>query len=403
MTIQIAQESECCRRRWEESDSAGWRDREFRDILQEECWNPVKYFRSRGTTRLEPPVFGNPQLSWNSLAILCRSLATMLESGVPIIKSVQVAAGKARDPRVREAADGVVTELKKGNDVSMALRRQTDRFPELMIDMVDVADQTGSLPEVLSGLADHYDNLIRLRRAFLGAIAWPMFQLGAAILIIAGLMVIMGWLRDLGRGVSLNIFFGLEGTGGAVLWLGGWAALFAGGYVGYQMLSRNLSSLAVVHRLLLRIPVVGTCTRSFAAARFSWAFALTQQAGMNVLDSLEASLKATSNAAFIEATPRMVAMVREGEELTDAFADSGLFPRDIIEMVRVGESSGTVPETLQRLSPVLEDQARRSLHSLTMALGGLIWAFVAIIIIYFIFRLAMFYVGAINDAASGIM
>lgn len=325
----------------------------------------------------------------------------MLQSGVPLIKSFQVAGGKSRDQKLRIASEGIVSALRKGTDVSSAMRQQDQRFPELVIDMVDVAEQTGSLPEVLLGLADHYENLIRLRRTFLGAIAWPMFQLLAAIFIIAGLMVLMGWLDDLGKGMKLNLFFGLKGTGGALLWLGGWVMLAAGGYIAYQMASRSLSSLAAIHRFLLRIPVVGRCARSFAAARFSWAFALTQQAGMNVLDSIEASLKATANGAFIAATPRMVAMVREGEDLSNAFADSELFPKDIIEMVRVGESSGTVPETLQRLSPVLEDQARRSLHGLTMALGGLIWAFVAAIIIFFIFRLAMFYVGMINDAASG--
>ncbi len=346
-------------------------------------------------------MFLNPQLSWSSLAQVCRSLGTMLQSGVPLIKAFQVSGGKSRDVKLRSASEGIVKELRKGSDISSAMRDQQNRFPQLMVDMVDVAEQTGSLPEVLLGLADHYDNLIRLRRAFLGAIAWPMFQLLAAIMIIAGLMVLMGWLDDMGRGMSLNIFFGLKGTGGALLWIGGWVALAVGGYIAYQMLSRSLGSLAAIHGFILRIPVAGQCARSFAAARFSWAFALTQQAGMNVLDSIEASLKATANGAFIAATPRMVAMVREGEDLADSFADSNLFPKDIIEMVRVGESSGTVPETLQRLSPVLEDQARRSLHGLTMALGGLIWAFVAAIIIYFIFRLAMFYVGMINDAASG--
>lgn len=159
-------------------------------------------------------MFLNPQLSWGSLALVCRSLGTMLQSGVPLIKAFQVSGGKSRDAKLRTASEGIVKELRKGSDISSAMREQQNRFPQLMVDMVDVAEQTGSLPEVLLGLADHYDNLIRLRRAFLGAIAWPMFQLLAAILIIAGLMVLMGWLDDMGRGMSLNIFFGLKGTGG---------------------------------------------------------------------------------------------------------------------------------------------------------------------------------------------
>ena len=127
----------------------------------------------------------------------------------------------------------------------------------------------------------------------------------------------------------------------------------------------------------------------------------TQQAGMDIKTSLEASLKATSNGAFIAATPLLTTMVMEGEDLTYACRATKLFPADVIEMMHVGETSGTVPETLQHLGPQFEERARRGLALLTTVFAGMVWLFVAILITFFIFRIAMFYIGMLNAAASG--
>eukprot|EP00456_Euglypha_rotunda_P087065 TRINITY_DN884_c0_g1_i3.p1 TRINITY_DN884_c0_g1~~TRINITY_DN884_c0_g1_i3.p1 ORF type:complete len:169 (-),score=47.33 TRINITY_DN884_c0_g1_i3:292-798(-) len=168
------------------------------------------------------------------------------------------------------------------------------------------------------------------------------------------------------------------------------------------MLTKGLKGQTFVHSLLLKIPVVGGCLRSFAIARFSWAFALTQQSGMSIEPSLEASLKATGNGAFIASIPQTVAMIAAGEDFATTLQLTGLYPRDYLEMVRVGETTGTVPEALQRISPQLEEQARRSLSALTLALAWLVWAMVAALIIFIILRVFMGYVALLNEFSKGI-
>jgi len=339
----------------------------------------------------------------SSLTMFCRSLGTMLDSGVPLLKALTVISKQQRGAEARRILDAVHDELRKGTDLATAMREHGTYFPELLIDMVNVAEQTGSMPEVLAGLASHYENLQRAKNMFLGAIAWPVIQLIAAVFIIAGMILVLGWISQSrpGEGGFDPLGFGLKGEMGALLWLSYCfgTALMMG--VVYFLLVRGFRQASFVHGTLLKIPVVGHCMRSFAIARFSWAYALTQQAGMDIKPSLEASFKATGNGAFVAATPRVVAMVMAGEDFVNAVADTGLFPRQFIEMARVGESSGTVPETLQRLSPQFEDEARRSLVALTMLLSGLVWTMVAGMIIFLIFRLAMFYVDMINKAASG--
>lgn len=348
-------------------------------------------------------VFGGPQLSWNTLAMFSRSLGTMLHSGVNILKSFQVAGAQSLDLKLQRASKEIVDDIRKGKQVAEAMRNQAGAFPELMIDLVDVAEQTGSLPEVLAALADHYDNLVRLRRTFLGAIAWPLFQLFMAIMIVAGLILILGLIADSRNAESADILgLGLIGVWGAMKWLGGCFGSAFLLFMGYQMLTKGLRGQTAVHSFLLRIPVVGNCLRSFAIARFSWAFALTQQSGMPIEPSLESSLKATGNGAFVTSIPQTVAMVRAGEELTVTLEATGLYPRDFLEMVRVGEATGTVPEALERISPQLEDKARRSLSAMTDALAWLIWAMVAGLIIFIIIRVFLVvYVGPIYEQLKG--
>ena len=142
--------------------------------------------------------------------------------------------------------------------------------------------------------------------------------------------------------------------------------------------------------------------QSFGIARFSWTFSLTQQAGMPIDRSLESSLRATANGAFVGATGQICGDVREGCELGNALAYSRLFPADYIEMVKVSEMSGTVPEMLERLSPQFEDQARRSLSMLVSALGWLVWAIVAAFIIFVVISILMWYVGMLQGALDQI-
>lgn len=344
----------------------------------------------------------SPRIPNRPLAELFRNLATLLHSGVPILKSLQTAGRNAAHPRVRRAMEAVELDIKRGQDLASAVAAR-EEFPPLAVEMIAVAEQTGQLPEILKHLSEHYDNLVKMRRIFLAAIAWPAFQLVAAILIIALLILILGWVAE-STGHTVDVLgWGLIGPKGAIIWLTLTFGTLIGLFVAYKIIANSAAGKRTLDPLLLRIPVVGRCMQSFSLARFSWALSLTQQTGMGLDKCLDTALRATSNGAFIGEIPRVVAMVREGEELTDSLRATGLFPETYLQTVGVADAAGTVPETLDRLSPELEADARRSLAALVIASGWLIWMLVAAFIIFLIFSLASFYVGMINDAANDAM
>ena len=348
-------------------------------------------------------MIGSGRISTKALANMCRSLSTMLHGGIAIAKAFKLTAEKTRDPRGKHALQEMTLLIAKGYDITTAMREQGRAFPDLMLDMINVGEQTGSLPEVLKSLAVHFERTIRLRRTFLRSIAWPVFQFIAATLVIALLIWILGIVASAGssRGQAFDpLGFGLSGERGAMIWLGTVYGIVFGAFIFYAVASRNLSGRRFLDPLLLRIPAIGHCIQSFAIARFSWAFALTQQAGMPIQPSIEASMRAASNGAYAAAAPRVWAQLKGGDTLSEALDSVKLFPADFIQMVEVGETSGTVPETLERLSPQFEEQAERSLATLTAIVGWVVWMLVAAFIVFLVFRIALWYVGMINDATN---
>lgn len=326
----------------------------------------------------------------------------MLESGIQIRKAIGIASKKAMHPPTKKVLRQVSDAIQGGSDISQALKEHGNFFPTLFVEMVTMAEESGSLPEVLKHLAEHYEANMRMKKELIGQLIWPVFQLVAAIFVIAILIMILGLIGEsTGNDDMSFLVFGLAGPTGAMIWLTGTFGTFAGMFVVWLLIQRAAQAKAVVDPLLLVVPVLGRCMRSFAIARFSWSFYLTQQSGMPVTRSLQGSLKATGNGAFVAQTPFITSAVMEGSSLTDSLAQSRLFTEEFIEMVSVAEESGTVPEALHRLSPQFEEDARRAMKTLTRMISAVVWLFVAGFIIFFVFRFMLWYVGQINNALEG--
>jgi len=319
----------------------------------------------------------------------------MLESGIQIRKAIGIASKKAIHAPTKKVLREISDAIRGGSDISQALRKHGKFFPTLFIEMVTMAEETGSLPEVLRHLAEHYEANIRMKKALIGSLIWPVFQLVAAIFVIAILILVLGLIG--GDDDISNIVFGLKGPTGAMIWLTGTLGTFAAMFAGWLMIQKAAQAKAIVDPMLLMVPVLGRCMRSFAIARFSWSYYLTQQTGMPVNRSLQGSLKATGNGAFVSQTPFITSAVMEGSSLTESLKQSRLFPVEFLEMVSVAEESGTVPEALHRLSPHFEEDARRALKILTSAISVVVWLFVAGFIIFFVFKVVLTWIGMIND------
>lgn len=341
------------------------------------------------------------QISNHALGAFSRSMARMMEAGVEIRKSLQTSSKQSSDSRLASSVERIQKSIASGSSMADSLNEEGDLYPPLFRDLVNVGELTGTAPEVFASLAKYYEARVQQAREFRAQIAWPVIQLVAAIGIVGLLIFILGMLPPMPSGKPFDVLgLGLYGTAGATTWFLGWLGSAAFGFFAWKFISSNAAGQMVLHPFLLRVPVIGKCMQSFAISRFSWCFALTQQAGMSIRPSLECSLTATANGAFIAAAPLIWQDLKEGDSLTDALTKSQLFPLEYLQVVATAEETGTVPEQLDRLSHLFDDEARRAMTRMTVFFSGAVWLSVVGLIIFFIFRIAMMYVGTINDAVK---
>lgn len=343
----------------------------------------------------------NPMIPPRALAPFCHAMSRMLEAGVDLRKALPTAVNTASDSRLTTTVDAVRRRVNDGHDLTSSFREYSHHYPPLFLDLLNVGEQTGSLPEVLRALGNYYEARVTRAREFRAAIAWPALQLFAAIMIIGLLIYILGLIGSQPGQEPIDfVGLGLHGTKGALTWFGMTFGSLAGLWVAWKIISRSMNGRQFLDPVLLGIPAVGSCLRKFAIARFSWCFSLTQGAGMSIRPSLVSSLNATANGAFIAATPYIWEEIHSGETLGDSLRSSRLFPDEFLHFVDTAEQTGTVPEEMGRMSHQFDDEAHRALQWLSVLAARGVWALVAMMIVFFIFRIAMVYVGMINSAAS---
>lgn len=333
------------------------------------------------------------------LAQLCRRLSTTLTAGIDARTVWRREAEGRSSQGLRRRLIEVHEAVAAGRSVNDGLARTGEYFPPMFREMVQVGEQTGQLPEVFRQLAEHYDHQLTLKKAFLSAITWPMLQLAAAIMVIGVLIWVLGMLPRAPGGEPIDILgLGLIGNSGLVIY-----SLFVAAVIGaialvIQAVRRGLVWTRPLQRVVMALPGIGSCLQTLALSRLAWCLHVTMETGMDLRHALALSLGSTHNARYTDHSERVVSKVAGGQEIYEAFSATGVFPRDFLDTMEVGERSGRLPESMAVLSQQYQDQARRALATLTVLAGFAVWGLVAMLIIAMIFRLAMFYIGTINDA-----
>lgn len=343
-------------------------------------------------------MFASPQLSNKALAEFCHRLAVETDAGIDIRRSWQREADLARwriKPYIAEVRDGVAS----GKSLAESLAHTRRIFPPLFLEMVRVGEETGTLGEVLHRLSNHYRRQSQLERTFLANIAWPVIQLIGAVVVIGLLIWVLGWVASMNRGKVIDpLGFGLIGNRGLVIYctfvftIGGAIAALVAALRRGHLWTRGLQ------RALLRIPAIGDCLEKLALARMAWALHLLLNVALDLRRVVPQALRATGNDYYIRHSDEVVAAVAAGEPLHVALSRTGAFPSDFIDSLAVAEESGRIVESMDRLSKRYEDEAEAAFRALAVIGGFAVWALVAALIIFFIFRLAGFYFGAINEA-----
>jgi type II secretory pathway component PulF len=321
-----------------------------------------------------------PRIGTQQLASLCHRLSTMLHAGVDIRKVMAREAEKSMTFFLRGHLQKISAAVDRGDSIGSALEAAGDFFPPLFCRLVAVGEHTGKLAEVLEQLAEHYDQKIRLRRTFISSISWPMIQLGLAVVIIGLLIWILG---EIGKSTGMTIDpigGGMVGERGLAIYSTVVSTVVGAFAVFIFAANRGVFWVGPIQKAACYTPVIGPALRTLALSRISWTLHITLDTGMQIRKALR---------------------VAAGDALSEAFERCGAFPNDFLEVLRVGEESGQIVEVMGKIAKDYNERAAAALKMLTTLAGLIVWSGVAAIIIMMIFRIASFYIGALNDATHG--
>ena len=320
-------------------------------------------------------------MSSEDLMWTCQSMATMLDAGLSVTRTLRVMEEKAGNRSLRNTF-GRIRELVEGGEKLSEAFEKAGSFPTFLTNMIAVAEESGSLDEIMAMAGDFYEAKDRIWKNFLSAMILPIIQYVAAVAIVSGVLYIVNSLMG---GRTNLIKHLLIGYGTPVLL-----------YVAYRPLQQHAASARWFQEAILRVPVLRAISRNLALARFSRTMHVMLRAGSSAVATVRYSLEATDNAAFSARFPRVAEQIKSGERFTTALRTTGLFPEDYLTIASVGEESGQLAEKMDWLAENYTREAERSMATGAAVLSKLLWVVVAIFIIINILRFFSMYAGAMS-------
>jgi type II secretory pathway component PulF len=354
-----------------------------------------------------PAAFPTAQAWWSSwwgrislyeLETFCQRMGLGLRSGVDILKLFDNESQRG-STRHRRHLQGVRERLAQGESLAEALRSADPYLPPLLLQMVSAGETSGGLERIFQHLSQHYQSLRLARRDFLGQITWPLIQLGIAIAVVCLVIGLLGLIPANPDGLDFDpLGFGLSGIRGVFIFLAILALIAS--LIGLVVLG-VWKNVFACHRwlipLILPLPILGAVVSNLSLARMTMTLSMLLNAGVDAIRSVREAFLSTGNDYYLQGMPVALEHIQQGQSLATSLDAAGVFPRDFIQGVDVGELSGNETESLEMLTAEYSRRAQQALSQLSVVSGVAIWILIAVFIIALILRMAFQYINLLNS------
>ncbi|MDN5276946.1 MAG: type pilus assembly protein PilC [Clostridiales bacterium] len=313
------------------------------------------------------------KIASKDIAVLCKQFSTMLEAGIPIVRCLDILSKQLSNRVLRRLFTEMYAEVRTGRTLTEALARRSQYFPSLFISMIEAGETSGTLDVVLNNLAQHYEKDYKLRQKVKNAMTYPVIVLIVAVAVVYFLLtvVVPTFISIFNRGdmvlplptrmlLSLSNFatrYGMIVLLCIVLMV----------FILYIVLSRGKGRLKW-HEFLLKMPVMGTVITYMISSRFSATLGILLRTGIPLVQALDIVKKVVGNEVAQKGLQQVQDMARMGGGISTPLEQLKLFPPMLIQMLKIGEESGTLDEMLLKTAEFYEDELEASLVRLTTLL-----------------------------------
>ncbi|HEX4945472.1 MAG TPA: type II secretion system F family protein [Blastocatellia bacterium] len=299
-----------------------------------------------------------------------QQMAALIHAGLPVLQSIQMLRHRSPSARLREVLGDVETRIKSGAALSEAFAAQGETFPKIYIASILAGERSGSLDEILRRYVVYTKAMAAVRRKLRSALTYPCILLGASVILIAVLTTYVipqfsSIYENVGTKLPLITEF-VIGISSAVrnnlLWL--LPTILIAGFALWSW-RKTENGRRTMDRLLLRIPIVGDLVRQMTTAQFTRSLATLLAGGITLVEGFQIALSSITNRELLRLTEPALPKVREGKPFTESLAASGWVPELAVDMIGVGERSGSLREMLEEVAGFYDAETEVKLGQLT--------------------------------------
>jgi type IV pilus assembly protein PilC len=324
------------------------------------------------------------------LAIFSRQFATMINSGLSLLRTLNILAEQSENGTLAKAIGGIRDDIERGSSLSAAMSKHPKVFNNLFVAMIRAGESGGQLDTVLMRVADNYEADYKLRQKVKSAMTYPVVVAGIAVLLVTIMLLFVvptfaAMFVGLGGELPLPTKILLALSKSAKFLVPAFVVSSIVGAIAYKRArASNANFRYRADKLKLKIPIFGDLFQKVAVSRFARTLALLLRAGVPVLQALDIVGDATGNEVLARASADVKESVRSGETIAAPLSQHDVFPPMVVQMIGVGEDTGALDAMLDKISDFYDQEVESTTEALTSliepimiaVLGGIVGAMV---------------------------
>jgi type IV pilus assembly protein PilC len=320
------------------------------------------------------------------IAVFSRQLATMLTAGIPLVQSFEIVGNGHDKPAMQKLVLDIKADIERGTSLHEALAKHPLYFDDLYVNLVEAGEQAGALESLLDKIATYKEKTEALKKKIKKALFYPAAVLVVAVVVTLILLIfVIPQFESLfkGFGADLPAFTQMViGMSRFVQDQGWWMAIIAGGgiYFFIESKKRSRAMREALDRLSLKLPIVGPILTKAAIARYARTLSTMFSAGVPLVEALDSVAGACGNIVYEQAVLKMKDEVSTGQRLQRAMENTGLFPNMVVQMIAVGEESGSLDEMSGKVATFYEQDVDNAVDSMSSLLEPLIMAILGVLV-----------------------
>lgn len=329
---------------------------------------------------------GGKKIIPKDIAIFARQLATMMSSGVPLVQAFEIVGRGHEKPSMQDLILGIKNDVEGGTTLAQAMAKQPKYFDDLFVSLVNAGEQSGTLETLLDKVATYKEKTEELKGKIKKALFYPAAVVVVAFIVTTILLLfVVPQFEKVFEGFGADLPMFTQIVINMSRWLkSNWYMAFGiiiamiWGFINLKQ--RSLQFRYMLDRFSLKAPVIGDIMTKAAIARFARTLATMFTAGVPMVEAMVSVAGASGNLIYSDAIMRMKDETSTGEQLQTSMRRTALFPNMVVQMIAIGEESGSLDAMLNKVADFYEQEVDNAVDAMSSLLEPMIMAFLGVVV-----------------------